>query len=145
MKISKNVADMSAVELNKNKCGYMNIHMILQTPEELTVPCDNQGTKSEDDTASLESKDTSIDLEEQNVFINLEEWDAPKDLEEQEVLMDIDEQNDLEEQNKSVEYDVGGKDDLHSKESMEDYYSRMLKQEKCLDRTVKLHSRLTPF
>ena len=53
-KSSGTVVDMSAVELNKNKCGYVNIHTISQTPEEFTVPCDNQGTKSEDDTASLE-------------------------------------------------------------------------------------------
>ena len=52
------------------------IHMISETPKRLPVPCDSQGTKTKDNSASLESKDTSTDLEEKNVFMDLEEQDV---------------------------------------------------------------------
>ena len=64
------------------------------------------------------------------------------DLEEQGVLLDIDEQNDLEEQDKGVKYKAGESNDLHNEESMEDYYSRMLKQSRA---STKITVRLTSF
>lgn len=55
---------------------------------------------------------------------------------------------DLEEQDSSVnilnEHGVGENGDLQSEDSM-DYYSRMLKQEKCIDRTEHCMVRLRPF
>ena len=48
MKVSKNVTEMSTTEENKGKCSHKKNHMITQTPEELLVHYDNQGTKTED-------------------------------------------------------------------------------------------------
>ena len=65
MKLSKNGTDIAigAVEQAKNKCSHMKIHMISETPEELPVPCDSQGTKTE--------KNVFIDLEEQDVLMDI--------------------------------------------------------------------------
>ena len=97
--------------------------MVTQTQEELLVHCDNQCTKTEDNTASLEqqcneqfsnhaSKNITIDLEEQDSSIKI------------------------------YEHGVGENVDLQSENSMEEYYSRMLKQEKCIDRTATLHGEI---
>ena len=53
---SKNVIEVSTTEENKEKYSHMENHMVTQTQEELLVHCDNQCTKTEDNTASLEQQ-----------------------------------------------------------------------------------------
>ena len=122
MKISKNVTEMSTTEGNKEKCSHMENHMVTQTPEELLVHYDNRDTKTEDNTVSLEqqcSKQFS-DHASEDVLIDLEEQDNSVNIN---------------------EHSVGENNDLQGEDSI-DYYSRILKHEKCVDRTATLHSEI---
>ena len=99
----------------------MENHMVTQTPEELLVHYiyDNRDTKTEDNTASLEqqcSKQFS-DHASEDVLIDLEEKDNSVSIN---------------------EHSVGENNDLQGEDSI-DYYSRILKHEKCVDRALQQH------
>ena len=121
VKISKNVTEMSTTEENKGKCSHMENHMVTQTSEELLVHYVNRDTKTEDNTASLEqqcSKQFS-DHASEDVLIDLEEQDNSVNIN---------------------EHSVGENNDLQGEDSI-DYYSRILKHKKCVDRAT-LHGEI---
>lgn len=125
MKISEtreNVNEVTTTEENE-----VENDMTTKAQVELPVQHDNQCTNTVDKTTDLEQR---CDEQFDESFTDHEQ--ASKI-----VLMD------LEEQSSSINInDTQENGDLHGEGSMKDYYSRMLRQDKCINRTATLHGEI---
>ena len=126
VKTAKIVTEMTTIEENEEEYSDMKNDVTTQAQVELPVQHDNHCTNTLDKTVNLEQQ---CDEQFDESFADHEQ--ASKG-----VPMDL-------EQNSCININSAGENgDLHSEVSMKNYYSSMLKEEKCVNRMATLHGEI---